>query len=388
MVIGIFSYADDLSGGNYRLVRTLSLFPSGKFVLLMPQDRFEIFKAKVSTLNRNGFLNILKGTIILPPFAKYGQNIYGIIKYASIISKVAKEHGIDFIYFPYGNQYFTLAFRIVGVRWTQLLQQSPVVGSLISEDGHGFGLFRKNLKLNLGYNDFKVLKSYARLLTLKLSASGIYMLSVSESIPYELEKLGIKLNIITVNPGNGVDKCDESEEKDIDLIYYARIIPQKGIYDFLKAVKAVNPKRTVVAGFATKEMEEQINDIVAKLDSRVELMVNLTRKESMQLLMRSKVFVYPTRLDAFPLVVLEALSCGTAVVSYSVPAIRMNYMTEAVAKVRPMDLEALIAKIKEVLKNDLWVDMGKDGKAYAAKYTWENVARSEWNILQKLHSTK
>jgi glycosyltransferase involved in cell wall biosynthesis len=151
-------------------------------------------------------------------------------------------------------------------------------------------------------------------------------------------------------------------------------------------VQKLNPDSAVIAGFASKYMENWLKNFLIQhdLNHKVKLMVNLTHDEGMQLLMRSKVFVYPTRLDSFALVVLEALSCGAAVISYSIPAIRMNYMTDAVAKVRPMDLEALIAKTKEVLKNDLWAEMGKNGRIYASYYTWEKVASSEWSTLQSI----
>ncbi|MGC8593882.1 MAG: glycosyltransferase family 4 protein [Nitrososphaeria archaeon] len=385
MVIGIFSYAEDLSGGNYRLAKTMPLFPSSEFMLMMPKDRLEAFKKKAETLYDKRLMEILEGAVILPPLNGYRGPV-GILKYGSLIAAEAKKHGIEFLYFPYGNQYFSLAFRLAGIKWTQLLQQSPVVGSLIDEDGNGFGLLMRNLKLNLGYSNAKVIKGYFRLLLLSFATKGIPLLSVSESIKYEMEKIGIKLNVNVINPGNGVDPCNGNLNRDIDLVFYARLIPEKGVYDFLKLVQKLNPDSAVIAGFASKYMENWLKNFLIQhdLNHKVKLMVNLTHDEGMQLLMRSKVFVYPTRLDSFALVVLEALSCGTAVISYSIPAIRMNYMTDAVAKVRPMDLEALIAKTKEVLKNDLWAEMGKNGRIYASYYTWEKVASSEWSTLQSI----
>ncbi|MGC9145638.1 MAG: hypothetical protein ACP5GS_05950 [Nitrososphaeria archaeon] len=128
MVIGIFSYAEDLSGGNYRLVRTLQYFPYKKFILMMPKDRLGNFKSATSDLKDQSLLKILNNAVALPPIKNYLKNINGIIKYVKILSAEAKNYGIDFIYFPYGNQFFSLAFRLSKFRWTQLLQQSPIVG--------------------------------------------------------------------------------------------------------------------------------------------------------------------------------------------------------------------------------------------------------------------
>ena len=43
----------------------------------------------------------------------------------------------------------------------------------------------------------------------------------------------------------------------------------------------------------------------------IEFRFNASSDEVLRLLASSKAFVYPTRFDAFPLVVLELLSCGT-----------------------------------------------------------------------------
>ncbi len=387
MVIGIFSYAEDLTGGNYRLVRTLQYFPSKKFVLMMPKDRLGNFKSATSNLKDQSLLKILNNAVALPSIKNYLKNINGIIKYAKILSAEAKNYGIDFIYFPYGNQFFSLAFRLSKFRWTQLLQQSPIVGSLIFEEGTGYGLFRKNLQYNFNYNEFKIVKSYLRLLLLKFSTFNLPVLSVSESIKYEMEKLGINLNLYTVRPGNGVDPCFNGSDKETDLVFYARLIPQKGVYDFLKVVKKIPYANAVVAGFASEATKKEIGEYLIRndLDKRVKLLTNISREDSAEILKRSKVFVYPSRLDSFALVVLESLSCGTPVVSYSIPAIRMNYLTEAVVKVKPLDVDSLIRESENILKNEKWVELGKAGKEYASKYSWEKVAASEWRILEKIY---
>ena len=387
MVIGIFSYSDELGGGVNHLERTLTLFPAKRFIFMMPKDKLENFRSKITALKEEQMLKTLDNAVALPPIQGYIKSVYGIFKYGSILSSEIKKYGVDFIYFPFTNQYFPLAFQLSRIRWTQLLQLSPGVGSLIFEEGHGYELFRKNVKFIFNYGESKAIKTYLRLLIYQFLAFKRPILTVSESIGYEMKKIGINLNLYTVKPGNGVDTCYDGTDKNIDLIFYARLIPQKGIYDFLKVVKKMTYVNAVIAGFASETVKNEINQYLTKnsLKNRVKLMTNLTSKESAELLKSSKVFVYPTRLDAFPLVVLESLSCGTPVVSYSIPAIRMNYLTDAVIKVKPLDVGSLITETQSILKNEKWVELGKKGKEYASKYKWESVATAEWRILEEIY---
>jgi glycosyltransferase involved in cell wall biosynthesis len=105
----------------------------------------------------------------------------------------------------------------------------------------------------------------------------------------------------------------------------------------------------------------------------------------MRLLTQSKLAIYPTRLDAFPLSVLETLSCGTSVIAYAIPAIRFNYAdTRAVIKTKPLDIEEMTRRAIETLEGEAWRELGREAVEFAKKYTWENVAKTEWNTLQSI----
>lgn len=276
-----------------------------------------------------------------------------------------------------------------------LLQTTPLVGALSIEKGKGFELLIKNLKFNFSYNfyksiyvsiyDYMILKFFA------LIIRNVPLLAVSRSVPYELERLGVKANIKVVEPGNGVDPCPYvGSEKFYDLVFFARVVPKKGIFDYLKVVASLEKRgekiKALVVGFADDRMSAEIRRRVAELgiSRHVEFRFNVPRQEALRLIASSKVMVYPTRFDSFSLTVLEALSCGTPVVAYAIPAIRFNYETDAVVKTKPLDLDELIYKTMWVLKEELWRDLGIEGVKFSEKYTWENVAKSEWRLLKEI----
>ncbi|ESQ20880.1 MAG: Glycosyltransferase, partial [uncultured Acidilobus sp. MG] len=116
-----------------------------------------------------------------------------------------------------------------------------------------------------------------------------------------------------------------------------------------------------------------------------EFRFNASSDEVLRLLASSKAFIYPSRADAFPLVVLESLSCGTPVVAYDIPAIRFNYAgTRAVIRVRPLDVKGLVNETYELLRSGDWDRLGREGVEFSKGFTWDNVARVEWIHLREL----
>jgi len=391
VTIAIFSVADTLSGGNFRNLNVLKFFPEDEYILLMPKNRKEALMNNLKKFIQSSYelYQVVERAFELKNYNC--KTITCFIKYGYYVSKVAEKLNADLLYFPNEHAYLALGFRMNSVPWTELLQLTPVVGALTLEDDFGFRLFAKNMYANFGYNSFKIIRSYVRFLLFSLSIRNTPVLSVSRSIPYELNKLGVRADIKVLSPSFGIDPCPYSFfEKKYDLVFFARITPEKGIFEFLKIVNYVRKKtniRAVVMGFSEKEMSDKVISFAKNLGilENLEFKFNVPRSQTKQILASAKLMIYPTKLDSFSLTVLESLSCGTPVIAYNIPAIRFNYRdTKSVIKIKPLSISEMVKTILDLLENEGWKELSKDAIQFTEPFKWENAAKAELKMLHSL----
>jgi glycosyltransferase involved in cell wall biosynthesis len=86
-------------------------------------------------------------------------------------------------------------------------------------------------------------------------------------------------------------------------------------------------------------------------------------------------FVYPSIYEGFGLPPLEAMACGTPVVTSNVSSLP-EVVGEAGLLVAPHDVQALAAAIHSVLVDaDLRGSMRANGLAQAGRFSWQEAAR-------------
>jgi glycosyltransferase involved in cell wall biosynthesis len=97
----------------------------------------------------------------------------------------------------------------------------------------------------------------------------------------------------------------------------------------------------------------------------------------------AELFAFPSLYEGFGLPVLEAMACGTPVVtsnSSSLPEVA----GDAALLVGPLDVEALAGAMQCVLADEvLATELREKGLARAAQFTWERTARETVAVYQK-----
>uniref|UniRef100_A0A7C3UGH5 Glycosyltransferase family 1 protein n=1 Tax=Geoglobus ahangari TaxID=113653 RepID=A0A7C3UGH5_9EURY len=168
----------------------------------------------------------------------------------------------------------------------------------------------------------------------------------------------------------------------------------KGLDYLLKALKIVKKEIKdvkLIVGGRGKLMAEYKN--IAKslgLDSNVEFHGFIPEEKIVEYYNMCKVFVLPSTSstqEGFGIVLLEALSCETPVISTEVVGIAEDVKKyEAGIIVPPKNPEALAEAIIKLLSDeDLAKKMGKNGrKLVEEKYTWERVAEMTEKVYEQV----
>lgn len=97
----------------------------------------------------------------------------------------------------------------------------------------------------------------------------------------------------------------------------------------------------------------------------------------------AEVLAYPSLYEGVGLPALEAMACGTPVVASNASALP-EVVGDAGLLVSPMDIEAWVEALGRVLEDgDLRRELGENGRARAAGYTWEAAALATAAVYEK-----
>jgi glycosyltransferase involved in cell wall biosynthesis len=348
----------------------------------------------VVVFNKNDYGNALRHfpsfNDIIQQYRFYSVNwpkIYGnplpiryknIIKLAILSAKIAKNENVDLIVSPSETYSKFLLAYLTGMfsskPWTAIFQL-PMTA-----------IYRLNFMLRHPYSSFEHL--YMLFSQLKISEKTM-ILTVSRTVQDELKMLNGRIKVHVIEPGCGVRIFNDKTENPIkkyDAVFFARLIPEKGFLDIPEiwhfVVKEKPEAKLLIFGIVEKQkyVEEFYKRIEKyKIQDNVLFLGQRPEKEISYLIMSSKLLIYPSLLDSFPLTVLETLACGLPVIAYDIPAISINYSAcSAVKIVKAGDKLEMAKMILFILENDAYRQrLGGEAEAFAQKYNWDKVVEAE-----------
>lgn len=163
------------------------------------------------------------------------------------------------------------------------------------------------------------------------------------------------------------------------ILFVGTLQPRKNLLTLLRAYARVGEQLDlplVVAG-GKGWMYEPVFDEVRALGiaDRV-IFAGYAEAEELPLwYSAAKVFVYPSLYEGFGLPVLEAMACGTPVITSSTSSLP-EVAGDAAVLVDPMDVEAMGEALVEVVADaELRERMRERGLAQARTFSWERTAR-------------
>ncbi len=164
------------------------------------------------------------------------------------------------------------------------------------------------------------------------------------------------------------------------ILYVGRLEPRKNISGLIKAyhqIKRNNVKHKLVLAGTKYFQHEEIFETVNNLELQEEVIFpGSIKDEDLPLLYNcATLFVYPTFAEGFGIPPLEAMACGTPVISSNTSSIP-EVVGNAGILIDPYNTEELASAILTVLRDsNLRERMKFEGLKRAKSFTWENAAK-------------
>lgn len=215
------------------------------------------------------------------------------------------------------------------------------------------------------------------------SFPNVKYISVSKYIGQKWSDMvdGLKYDVFT----NGIDTKSfypMEIQKDIDVMYFGRLVPVKGVEYLIDAVQILKDRglnlRVVIAGNGNQKenLESQAKNL--NLLSCINFVGYVPQEEVLSLYNRSKLFVAPSfDREGVLTTLLEAASCGIPTVttnSCSMPEFVDHGINGLLAK--PQDSKSLADEIEKSLTDDNFrKKIGDEARKKAETWNWDKKAK-------------
>jgi len=224
-----------------------------------------------------------------------------------------------------------------------------------------------------------------------------YYITITSQMGRDLTELGITTNRIIYLP-NSIDVNSfqpEGEKDDNLLLYLGRIVPVKGLHVLLESLRYIKQStRLMIVGPIGdfkyyQDILEHMEQENKKGKHKITYLGTVPQAELMKIYQKASVFILPSFWEAFPVVILEALSCETPVITTPVggnPEVIRNFENGILVPVN--DPLRLAEAIDFMLENkDNRARMGRKGRELVTKnFSVEVIAKRLRKIYQEMIS--
>ncbi|MBI4301055.1 MAG: glycosyltransferase family 4 protein [Chloroflexi bacterium] len=173
------------------------------------------------------------------------------------------------------------------------------------------------------------------------------------------------------------------------ILWVGTIEPRKNLVTLLKALAILQSRGhhypLVVAGAKGWLYEETLNIIEdLSLTSKVILFGQASREDLLMLYNAAWVFAFPSLYEGFGLPPLEAMACGTPVISANTSSLP-EVLGDAALLIDPEDVEAWADAIARLYQDEALRDELKSrGLAQSGKYSWTKTAEATLAVYRRV----
>jgi glycosyltransferase involved in cell wall biosynthesis len=224
----------------------------------------------------------------------------------------------------------------------------------------------------------------------KLIDNSNVITTVSNSVKLELQKYYSVDNILIIE--NGVDdkKFFPSNNKSNYILYVGRLSYAKGLFELLNSAKQICNKYDVKFYIVGKgELEKKLKEklITEGLEKNVKLLGSLNHDKLINIYQKASIFLFLSKYEGFPTVVLEAMSSGLPVLVSDIDA-HKNFIENCKngILIKKGSTNDAVKKISLLLDDEnLRNTLGKNArKTVEEKFTWDIISHKFEKVYRNM----
>lgn len=238
----------------------------------------------------------------------------------------------------------------------------------------------------------------------KIAPKAEYVLTVSEFEKLQIQKsLGIKYtqlkaiynaynqNFRMIEDEEALEQVRKKYNLPCDFIFFlGNKAPKKNMKRVLEAYAAyidqnLTPLNLVIAESSENDIMQLLTEINRKdIFEKIILTGYVQHSELPYIYNLATLFLYPSLRESFGIPIIEAMACGTPVITSNTSAMP-EVADDAAMLVNPFDVEAITQAIRKVLENKkLYNHLKYSGLNRAMAFSWENTAQKTINLYNDI----
>lgn len=231
-------------------------------------------------------------------------------------------------------------------------------------------------------------------LEMKLLKRADLVTTVADSVVQELAEYGLNPNEIRVT-GNGVDDrlFVPTKKRNMEryILYSGRLGYRKGLFDLVECGTIISNKYPDVSfiipgkGPLANMLKERVNEL--GLGNIFKFLGYVERNELIRLYQNATVFIMPSHYESGPLVLVEAMACGVAVVATPVGIVPNLVKHLENGLIIPKKSPEKMAEALSLLLDDekLRIKLGENArKTVESGWTWDLIAEKLEKCYQSI----